>query len=84
MYFILGQEERTVEEDLLALPSGHAMTLPALFRVARVPLEAGATLELLKRARHKSCISPSYTQFQCLKYLSNSIWTESVGGDSTL
>lgn len=43
---IIGYDQRSIEENLLALSTRNPMLVPDLVRVRRIPLEANATTQI--------------------------------------
>jgi hypothetical protein len=60
MPFVKAQDERSIEEDLLAFPELHTMPVPVLVEVSLVPIKVLALLEEVQNV-HLGSICPAYT-----------------------
>ncbi len=56
MALVKGYDNRSIEEQLLALRLGHLMSYPGLFGITFVPLKAFQTFKELVEQAHIQCI----------------------------
>lgn len=56
MALVKGYDNRSIEEQLLALGLGHFMSYPSLFGITFIPLKAFQTFKELVEQAHVQCI----------------------------